>query len=200
MSARRDLRLLADWIRPGARILDLGCGDGELLNYLREQQQVGGYGLEIDHANITACIRSGINVLELDVDAGLPDFADQSFDYVVMTEAIQAMLRPDLILDEMLRVGKQVIVTFPNFGYWRCRLQVALGGQMPLARALPHRWFDTPNIHLCTVRDFEQLCLTKRITICQREMVDYQHRARPGMRRWPNLLAEIAVYRLERAP
>lgn len=198
MNARRDLRLLARWIRPGAHILDLGCGDGELLAYLRDQQQVTGYGLEIDHRNITACIRAGLNVLELDVDAGLPDFADQSFDYVVMTEAIQAMLRPDLTLDEMLRVGKQVIVTFQNFGHWRCRLQVGLGGKMPVAHALPHPWYSTPNIHLGTVRDFEQLCAAKGITICERETVDYQYRVWPGMRRWPNLLAEIVCYRLER--
>jgi methionine biosynthesis protein MetW len=196
---RPELELISDWIRPGARVLDLGCGDGALLAYLHEHRQVNGYGLEIDTANIVKCVQAGVNVIHADLEAGLEDFCDSSFDYVLMTQTLQAVRHTERLLDEMLRVGRQGIVTFPNFGFWRCRLQVAIQGLMPVGKTLPYQWYNTPNVHLFTIRDFEQLCCSKHIDILQRMVLDHAHRPRPGPRLWPNLLGEIALYRLGRA-
>ncbi|MBL8250692.1 MAG: methionine biosynthesis protein MetW [Candidatus Competibacter sp.] len=196
---RPELELISDWIRSGARVLDLGCGDGALLAYLRDHRQVSGYGLEIDTANITRCVRAGVNVIHADLEAGLADFSDGGFDYVIMTQTLQAVRHTEALLDEMLRVGRQGIVTFPNFGFWRCRVQVALQGLMPVVKTLPYQWYDTPNVHLFTLRDFEALCRRKRIDILERTVLDHAHRAWLGSRLWPNLLSEIALYRLSRA-
>ncbi len=193
---RPEFELISDWIRPGARVLDLGCGDGTLLAYLQTHQQVSGYGLEIDSANTLKCIQAGVNVMHADLEAGLADFGDSSFDYVIMTQTLQAVRQTEALLDEMLRVGRQGIVTFPNFGFWRHRVQIAVQGLMPVGKILPYQWYDTPNVHLFTIRDFEQLCRHKRIDILQRTVLDYAHRARVGARLWPNLLGEIALYRL----
>jgi len=196
---RPDLAIISHWIEPGSRVLDLGCGDGTLLEHLRRERNVDGYGLEIDPDNCVACIRRGVSVIQSDLDAGLTDyFDDNSFDYVVMTQTLQAMHYPSRLLSEMLRVGRQGIVTFPNFGHWRSRLQIALGGHMPVSRALPNEWYDTPNIHLCTLKDFEELCRRLDITILQRNAVDTAHRSNIGMRLLPNLLGEIALYRFQR--
>ncbi len=196
---RPELELISDWIRPGARVLDLGCGDGALLAYLREHRQVSGYGLEIDNANMVQCIQTGVSVIHADLEAGLADFGDSSFDYVIMTQTLQAVRQTEALLDEMLRVGRQGIVTFPNFGFWRCRAQIALQGLMPVVKTLPFQWYNTPNIHLFTLHDFEQLCRNKRIDILQRTVLDHAHRPRLGPKLWPNLLGEIALYRLGRA-
>lgn len=196
---RPELELISEWIRPGTRVLDLGCGDGALLAYLRQHRQVGGYGLEIDTANIVKCIQVGVNVIHADLEAGLEDFGDSSFDYVIMTQTLQAVKHTEALLDEMLRVGRQGIVTFPNFGFWRCRVQIALQGFMPVVKTLPYQWYDTPNVHLFTIRDFEELCHRKHIDILQRMVLDHAHRPRLGPRLWPNLLGEIALYRLGRA-
>ena len=155
MSERDDLRLISDWIPHGATVLDLGCGDGALLARLRDERAVTGYGLEIDQDNLAACFEKGVNVIEQDLDKGLGNFQSERFDYVIMTQALQAVLRPDAILDEMLRVGREAIITFPNFGYWRIRAYLGFKGRMPVSSALPYEWYDTPNIHLCTVTDFQ---------------------------------------------
>ena len=196
---RPELELISDWIRPGARVLDLGCGDGALLAYLRDHRQVSGYGLEIDNENMLQCIQAGVNVIHADLEAGLADFGDASFDYVIMTQTLQAVRQTEGLLDEMLRVGRQGIVTFPNFGFWRCRAQIAWNGLMPVVKTLPYQWYNTPNIHLFTLRDFEQLCRIKRIDILQRTVLDHAHQPRLGPKLWPNLLGEIALYRLGRA-
>jgi len=189
--------MICDWITPGSRILDLGCGDGQLLAYLSNTRNVCGYGLEIDPANVSACIEAGVNVIQADLNQGLADFEDDSFDAVVMTQALQALDRPDQVLAEMLRVGRQAVVTFPNFGHWRARL--ALGaGHMPVTPALPHRWYNTPNIHLCTVRDFEALCRARHWRIARRALLNRARREGPLIRRLPNLLCEIGLYKLER--
>lgn len=194
---RTDLQIISEWIAPNTRILDLGCGDGTLLAHLSETRKINGYGVEFSIDNITTCISKGVNVIHNDIDKGLSDFDDNSFDYVVMTQAIQALHYPDRTLDEMLRVGTQGIVTFPNFGHWKCRLQLALG-RMPKTRTLDREWYNTENIHLCTVYDFEDLCRAKGIRIIERTVVDHEHRSSLGMRLLPNLLGEIAIYRIER--
>ncbi|OGT22396.1 MAG: methionine biosynthesis protein MetW [Gammaproteobacteria bacterium RBG_16_57_12] len=195
MTLRPELETICSWIQPGSRVLDLGCGDGTLLKHLRESRQVNGYGLEIDSANIERCFEAGINVIQTDLDVGLSDFDEESFDYVVMTQTLQAVHYPDRLIEEMMRIGREGIVTFPNFGHLSIRLQLIFGGTMPVSRTLPNEWYNTPNIHLCTLKDFENLCLEKGIKILQRTVVDPTHRTTLGARYFPNLLGEIAIYR-----
>lgn len=194
---RPDFAIIADWITPESRVLDLGCGDGYLLRYLSRVKRVTGYGLEIDPDHIPECIRAGINVIQMDLDRGLAEFDDDSFDYVVLSLTLQAIRYPDRLLGEMLRVGRQGIVTFPNFGHWQARAQL-LRGRMPVTRTLPNRWFDTPNIHLCTLRDFEALCADLDIHVLEHHAVDHAHKTSLGLRMLPNLLGEIALYRFRR--
>lgn len=194
---RPDLALICDWIAPGSRILDLGCGDGQLLSHLAKTRGVSGYGLEIDPDNVAQCVTAGVNVIQADVDEGLAEFATGSFDYVVMTQALQALVRPDLALAEMLRVGREAIVTFPNFGHWRARLQLTRG-QMPLTPSLPAPWYSTPNIHLCTVADFEALCREFHWQVLERALLDRRHQHGPAINVLPNLFCELALYKLRR--
>ncbi len=191
---RNEQRAIASWITPGSRVLDLGCGDGSLLAFLQREREVTGYGIEIAPENILRCLEAGVNVIQSDLDRGLSDFESGSFDYVVMTETLQAMRYPHRVLREMLRVGREIIITFPNFGHWRCRLQIALG-RMPVTEHLPNTWYNTPNIHMCTLNDFEALCAGEGIDILERRTVDTHHRATFGSRLLPNLLAEVALYR-----
>jgi len=196
---RPDLDIIEKWIKPGAHMLDLGCGDGTLLAHLQEHKQVTGYGLEINHEHITACLRRGVSVVEQNLDEkGLGNFRDQSFDIVVMTQALQAVRQPDVVLEEMLRLGRECIVTFPNFAYWRLRWYLMRKGRMPVSKTLPYTWYNTPNIHLCTFRDFEALCFEKNIHILNRSVVDNEHRDHWFNRLWPNLFGQIAIYRVTR--
>ena len=195
---RPDLAIVADWIKPESRVLDLGCGDGTLMQHLQNSKQVNGYGVDIADSDITQCIQRGINVIQMDLNEGLSEFDDNSFDHVVLTLTLQSMHRPDLLLKEMMRVGTEGIVTFPNFGHWKSRLNLALGGRMPLTRSLPNEWYDTPNIHLCTIRDFEQLCHRLGFNIMERQAVDHGHKSRLRVKLLPNLLGEIALYRFQR--
>lgn len=187
-AGRADFEVIANWIPRNAHVLDLGCGDGALLRYLRERRGVTGYGVEIDDDSILACTRNGVPVIQSDLERGLSDFDDRSFDFVLLSQTLQAMRNTEHIVREMLRVGAAGIVTFPNFGYWKNRLHV-LGGRMPVSRNLPHSWFDTPNIHLCTLSDFEAFCNGRGIRITARSVLTA---GRP-VSLMPNLLGELAI-------
>ncbi|MBU2842791.1 methionine biosynthesis protein MetW [Acidithiobacillus thiooxidans] len=195
MKLRQDLAIIAEWIPPQSRILDLGCGEGELLAYLRAEKGVQGYGVEIEEDRVVAAIRRGIPVIQQDLDQGLKNFADQSVDTVVLSLTLQASTYPRQLLLEMLRVGREVIVTFPNMGHWHARWQLGVLGKMPTTDALPHTWYDTPNIHLCTIRDFEQLCADNGIAIHQRVVLNERRRSNWRNRLLPNLFGEVALYR-----
>ena len=190
---RPDLEPIVRWIAPGARVLDLGCGDGSLLKELWQAKRAPGYGVEIDDAGVLACLRNDVNVLQMDLEGGLSAFRDDSFDCVILSETLQAIRRTEQLMREMLRVGREAIVSFPNFGYWRARLQVFFGN-MPVSQELPYQWYDTPNVHLCTVRDFEDFCRSLGIRILER-LVLHETRAVSVM---PNLLGSVAVFRLGR--
>lgn len=187
------------WIKPQERVLDLGCGDGALLRQLIDDKGVQGYGIEIDHHAIEQCVAAGVDVVEQDLDKkGLANFTDHSFDTVVMNQTLQAVHYPHLMLDEMLRVGKAGIVVFPNFGHWRCRLYLMTRGRMPVSKFLPHQWYNTPNIHFCTIRDFEDLCQQKNIQIINRRFVNVYGGSTLSARLWPNLFGFIAIYRISK--
>ena len=197
---RPDLELVAKLIQPNSRVLDLGCGAGDLLQHLQQQKSVIGYGLDKDAENIQLCLSRGVNVIEQDLDGGLGNFQDDAFDMVIMTDTIQAVHQPQLLLREMLRVGRECVVTFPNFGHWRYRLNLAATGKMPVSKHLPHRWYDTPNIHLCTFNDFEALCAELKMAILQRRVVDQRHNERSLINLAPNLLGSYGFYHLGRTP
>ena len=195
---RIDLGVLQQWVPVEGRVLDLGCGDGSLLVSLARNRRTEGYGLEIDADQITACIARGVNVIEKDINAGLANFQDKSFDTVVMTYSMQVLRRPDLVVEEMLRVGKECIVTFPNFGNIRTRAYLILHGRMPVTGQLAYQWYDTPNIHFCTVKDFETLCREKNIKVIHRENVTASRPDRHLSQYWPNMFAETAIYHLSK--
>lgn len=196
---RADLEIVANWVEEGQRVLDLGCGDGLLLRHLFEQRSATGYGLEIDPEGISQSIANGINVIESDLDKGLADFEDDAFDQVIMTQTLQAVQRPDQLLSEMMRVGRTGIVTFPNFAHYRLRWHIAVRGRMPMSAALSYAWYETPNIHFCTIRDFEALCEALGIHIIERRVLSHDLK-RPLIGGFmPNLFGEIALYRICRA-
>ena len=195
---RKDFQFIADWVNQDSRVLDLGCGDGTLLRMLAEQKNATGYGLELDAASIPRCIDNNINVIQMNLDKGLPGFDDNSFDYVMLSLTLQSVKRPKKLLEEMLRVGKTGIVSFPNFGYWRIRTQLMFGGKMPVSKSLPHRWYNTPNIHLCSVKDFEKYCQETNIEILESIVLDDDRENSKLANLCPNLFGNIAMYRIAR--
>ena len=194
LSMRADFSTIAGWIAPGAQVLDLGCGDGSLLTHLRDSRGASGYGIEIDDAGVLASIGNGVNVLQSDLESGLAGFDDQSFDSVILSQTLQAMRRIEAIVDEMLRVGREAIISFPNFGHWSHRLQV-LAGRMPMSNRLPYQWFDTPNIHLCTVADFDAFCAERHYRVLERVVMHETRRVNI----LPNLMGSLAIYRFRSA-
>jgi methionine biosynthesis protein MetW len=195
MMQRYDYELIASWIPEGSRVLDLGCGDGVLLAGLAATNAASGYGIEIDDANVLASVKNGVNVIQTDIESGLANFEDGAFDFVILSQTLQAMRNAESVITEMLRVGREGIVTFPNFGYWRHRLDI-LRGHMPVSKTLPYSWYDTPNIHLCTVKDFEDLCIKVDAEILDERVI---HDGRTiGM--FPNLLGSLGVFRFRRKP
>jgi methionine biosynthesis protein MetW len=157
-TSRIDLKLVAEMVTPGSRVLDVGCGDGELLALLAETRNVDARGIELSREGVAGCVARGLSVIQGDADTDLADYPDDSFDYVILSQTIQATRNPRLVLEHMLRIGRRAIVSFPNFGHWRMRGQVFFRGRMPVTDSLPYDWWDTPNIHFCTIRDFVALC------------------------------------------
>ena len=193
MSERRDLELIADLVPFGARVLDLGCGNGELLARLQQHKGCSGYGIEIVDANVQACIKRGVNVIQLNLEQGLALFDDASFDVVLQIDTMQHLRNTEHMLRETARVGRIGIVSFPNFAHWPNRVRV-LSGRMPVTRVLPYEWYDTPNIRVGTYADFEVLALRNGLTILD----SFGLHAGRAVRRWPNLRASVAVFKIER--
>ena len=193
IQGRPDFDVIAGWVQPGERVLDLGCGDGSMLRGLIETRGVLGWGVELDDAKVLAAIRNGINVIQGDLEGGLADFEDGSFDFVILSQTLQATRHTEALMKEIVRVGREGIVSFPNFGHWKNRLQVLLGN-MPVSRELPYQWYDTPNVHLCTLDDFEILCAHHQIRILGRHVITGGH----DVQVMPNLRGATAVYRFKR--
>lgn len=162
---RVDLRLIADMIEPGSRVLDVGCGDGVLLAYLAQTKQTDGRGVELSMAGVSRSVRSGLSVIQGDADTDLKDYPTGAFDYVVLSQTLQAMRRPRDVVENLVRISRYAIVSFPNFAYWRVRMALMFCGKMPVTDTLTHAWYDTPNIHHCTVKDFVETCRDSNIII-----------------------------------
>lgn len=197
---RVDLQLIADMIEPGTRVLDVGCGGGDLLEYLWREKQVDGRGIEISTQGVQACVSRGLSVIQGDVETDLKDYPDGAFDYVILSQTLQAMMEPKSVLEEMTRIGKHAIVSLPNFAYWRLRLYIMFKGRMPVSENLPYEWYNTPNIHFCTIRDFVTLADELGLTIEQSLFLDEEGASRTigksvAMANW---FGEQAVFLLRR--
>ena len=193
--ARIDFQRIASCVPRGGSVLDLGCGEGGMLAYLRESRGADGVGADIDAANLARCLQKKVRAVHCDIGGGLSLFADGAFDAVVLSDTLQSIRTPpQTLLAEMLRVGRSAVVSFPNFGYWRLRLRLAAAGRMPEGRALPHRWHDTPNVRYCTIADFESLCKEESLSVLRRIFLCGD----AEIKRAPNLRAETAIYHLAR--
>ena len=195
---RIDYKLIEDLVPTGATVLDLACGDGELLSKLIAEKQVRGSGVELDQGAVEACIARGLSVFHGDLDAGLADFTDQSHDVVILSLSLQQLRRPRMIVREMLRVGRLAIVSFPNFAHWQTRSQLFFGGRMPVSRALPYQWWDTPNIHLCTISDFRDLCRAEGLCVEKELYLSSVEHSPPARVIAPNFFARIAIFAVTR--
>ena len=191
---RQDYQIITEMIEDGSTVLDLGCGDGSLLLHLKQTRNVSGYGVEKDDRNVLASLSNGINVVQSDLEQGLAGFGPVTFDYVVLSLTLQAVHQTEAIIDEMLRVGRQVIVTFPNFGFWRHRLQIFLG-QAPVSKQLPYQWYDTPNVHVLTINDFENFCVSHNARILDRVVLSERGRPIDAL---PNLMGALVIYRFDK--
>jgi methionine biosynthesis protein MetW len=195
LAERSDFQAIAAWVKPECSVLDLGCGDGVLLKYLRQTRNARGYGIDIDDANVLACVKNGVNVIQSDLERGLAGFDAGSFDCVILSQTLQAVRRTEEIVLDMLRVGREAIVSFPNFGRWDLRLQLAMGGKMPMSAELPYEWYNTPNVHLFTIADFESFCASHGIRVLERVVL---HKGRP-VTSLVNLFGSLAVYRIQKS-
>ncbi len=197
---RADLQLIADMIEPGARVLDIGCGDGALLEHLVYVKQVTGRGIELSQEGVNACVSRGLSVIQGDADTDLTDYPAGAFDYAILSQTLQATHDPRHVLEQLVRIGRRAVVSFPNFGHWRSRLYLLCRGRMPVTDALPVSWYETPNIHFCTIRDFSALCAEVGVTVERSLSLDVDGRAAPQQSlRLANLLGQSGLFLLRKA-
>tara|TARA_B100001564_G_scaffold276985_1_gene238762 strand:+ start:1071 stop:1676 length:606 start_codon:yes stop_codon:yes gene_type:complete len=197
VASRKDLILISSWIKRDSKVLDLGCGNGELLKLLKQEKNVNGYGIDNNVDNIKKSLKNDINVLQMDLDNGLDDFENNSFDYVVLAQSLQVVKNPKFLIDDMLRVGDEIIVSFPNMGHWAARIQLFFSGVMPVTSNLPYRWHNTPNIHLCTIKDFLDFCRKNNYEITEKYIADNKQKRNFLTKLAPNLFGEIATFRIK---
>ena len=192
------LSVIEKWVEVRSKVLDLGCGNGNILSELQKTKDVIGLGVEIEEKNIEECLLQNINVIEQNIDDGLINFSNDSFDVVILSQTIQVLKNPNTALEEVTRIGKTCIVTIPNFGHWRSRLSLLFNGRMPVTSPLPESWHATPNIHLCTLKDFEMLCSELLITIEERVTVNSNNENKWYLNIWPNLFSASAIYKISK--
>ena len=198
-SIHLNYEVITEYIEKGARVLDLGCGKGELLKMLVDKKQFTGSGVDINQNNVIASIQKGLSVVQGDIDTGLKEFSENEYDYVILNQTLQSTQKPDFVIEEMLRIGKKVVVSFPNFGYWRVRFYLFFQGKMPKSKMLPFSWYDTPNIHLLTIKDFFEFCKERNIKIAKQVYVKRGKISKnPFTKFLTNFLCEEAIFMIER--
>ena len=199
-NTRFDLQVIASWINPGSRVLDLGCGNGDLLYFLKRDKQIQGTGIELEDNKVAKCIERGLTVLQGDFLEEVHDYPDQCFDYVILSQTLQQIMDPKELISELLRVGKRVIVSFPNFGHWMVRLQVLITGHAPVTDQLPYEWYDTPNIRVITIKDFKRFLRMTGVRVAREVAINTHHHDREGhiITYLTNLRATYGILMLER--
>ena len=197
MRVRGDLALISSWIKSNSKVLDLGCGDGNLLKLLKKEKNIQGYGVDSDITKIKSSLDNNINVLHLDLDNDLSQFDANSFDYVVLAQSLQEIKRPKNLIKEMLRIGDEIIVSFPNMGHWSSRIQLFFKGMMPITKNLPFKWDETPNIHLCTIKDFIEFCNENNFKIIKQLITDENQKHNVLTKIFPNFFGKVATYRIK---
>ena len=194
--SKLEYKIILDWIKQSSSVLDLGCGDGELISLLVQEKQVRAQGIEIDEQAIYDCVAQGLSVFQQDIDTGLSEYVDKSFDYVILSQTLQQVKKPDFVLKEGLRVGKQTIVSFPNFGHYPARFQIFFRGKVPVTPSLPHEWYETPNLHFLSISDFIEYCTQRKITIKDSAFI----RKNKRLRFFPNFFAELGMFLISDEP